>query len=422
MRHIFPFNKSINLGEWIEPKEGIDEILKAFNGFKEQYGTDWEAIHKAALEWYKQFPESNPIYSSKHYSWMDERGVYFPDNISGPNFGQYRYDVIHPITKKPCKEPASGWRYPESTMKERIADGLVHFGKDESTVPNNKTYLAKTLNQSLSSVKYKDSRAASNKLTELMGKNCFSNPKDVSILTLLMRAIGIKEEDIILDFFSGSGTTAEAVMTISAELNTAAHFILIQWPEDLDKTLKHVSGSAIQITKNAISVCDELSRPHNLTEIGKERIRRAGEKIKSETGADIDTGFRVFKLDSSNMNDVYYNAEEYSQDMLFQLESNVKADRTEIDLLFGCLLEWGLPLSLPYHSEVIEGCTVHTYNNGDLVACFEEEIPESVIKAIAKRQPLRAVFRDNSFADSPAKINVGEIFKMLAPDTRIKVI
>lgn len=140
------------------------------------------------------------------------------------------------------------------------------------------------------------------------------------------------------------------------------------------------------------------------------------------TTKELDIGFRVLKLDDSNMNDVYYSAGEYTQDMLSMLESNVKADRTDLDLLFGCLLEWGLPLSMPYTSEQIEGCTVHTYNDDDLIACFDENIPDAVIKEIAKRQPLRAVFRDSSFKGSPEKINVGEIFKMLAPDTRVKVI
>ena len=136
----------------------------------------------------------------------------------------------------------------------------------------------------------------------------------------------------------------------------------------------------------------------------------------------MDVGFRVLKLDDSNMKDVYYSPSEYSQDLLSMLESNVRSDRNDLDLLFGCLLEWGLPLSLPYSSETIEGCTVHNYNEGDLIACFDENIPDTVIKEIAKRQPLRAVFRDSSFNGSPAKINVGEIFKMLAPDTRVKVI
>jgi adenine-specific DNA-methyltransferase len=163
----------------------------------------------------------------------------------------------------------------------------------------------------------------------------------------------------------------------------------------------------------------------NICEIGKERIRRAGAKIKEENPLvtqNLDTGFRVLKLDDSNMNDVYYSPNEYNQQTLDMFESNVKSDRTDLDLLFGCLLDWGLPLSLPYRSEEIDGYTVHNYNDGDLIACFDENIPDSVIKEIAKKQPLRAVFRDSSFADSPSKINVGEIFKLLAPDTRVKVI
>ena len=161
----------------------------------------------------------------------------------------------------------------------------------------------------------------------------------------------------------------------------------------------------------------------NICEIGKERIRRAAKKIINENqGASFDEGFRVFKVDDSNMNDVYYAAGDYTQGLLTMLESNVKQDRTDMDLLFGCLLEWGLPLSLHHTTEKIDGFTVHTYNNGDLIACFDENVTDSVIKIIAKRQPLRAVFRDNSFKDSPSKINVGEIFKMLAPDTRVKVI
>ena len=194
-------------------------------------------------------------------------------------------------------------------------------------------------------------------------------------------------------------------MQLNAEDNLCRKFIMVQYPEKTE-------ANTVASEKGFDTIC----------EIGKERIRRAGDKIKSETGADIDYGFRVLKLDDSNMTDVYYSADEYDQGMLSMLESNVKADRTDLDLLFSCLLEWGLPLSMPYCSEQIEGCTVHTYNDGDLIACFDENVPDSVVKTIAKRQPLRAVFRDSSFASSPAKINVTEIFKLLAPDTRVKVI
>ncbi len=238
-------------------------------------------------------------------------------------------------------------------------------------------------------------------------KRVFSFPKSIELIKQCL-LLSSKSDDIVMDFFSGSATTAHAVMEKNIEDNGHRKFIMIQLPEKCDK-----NGEAAKADfKN---ICD----------IGKERIRRAGKKIKEDnplTTKDLDVGFRVFKLDESNMNDVYYSANEYKQDMLSLMESNIKEDRTDLDLLFGCLLEWGLPLSLPYKSEDIEGCKVHTYNGGDLIACFDENVSETVVREIAKRKPLRAVFRDSSFADSPSKINVGEIFKMLAPDTRIKVI
>ena len=156
-----------------------------------------------------------------------------------------------------------------------------------------------------------------------------------------------------------------------------------------------------------------------ICDIGLKRMVSAGDKIKSEspmTTQDLDIGFRVLKLDDTNMKDVYYAPDDYDQGMLAGLESNIKDDRTDLDLLFGCLIDWGLPLSLPYKSEQIDGCTVHTYNDGDLIACFDANIPEIVVKEIAKRKPLRAVFRDSGFASSPEKINVFEIFKFYMPE------
>jgi len=255
---------------------------------------------------------------------------------------------------------------------------------------------------------------------EFFKKDVFSNPKPVDLVKFLI-GFGLGQNDIILDFFSGSATTAEAVMQVNKD-GVKARFILVQLPENIDLMLSSSSTNAKRVAENAISVLDGLNRPHIIPEVAKERIRRAGEKIKSETRADIDYGFRVLKLDETNMTDVYYSANEYNQEMLPMMVSNVKFDRTDLDLLFGCLLEWGLPLSMPYKSEQIEGYNVHTYNDGDLIACFDENVPDSVVMKIAKRQPLRAVFRDSSFVNSPAKINVTEIFKLLAPDTRVKVI
>ena len=254
-------------------------------------------------------------------------------------------------------------------------------------------------------------------------KDVFSNPKPVELIRFLL-GFGLGENDIVLDFFSGSGTTAEAVMRSNLE-GGKNKFILVQLPENIDPLVNSSSANAKRVAENAVSVLDEMEHPHLLTELAKERIRRAGEKIKSEsplTTADLDVGFRVLKLDDTNMKDVYYAPDDYDQGLLAGLESNIKDDRTDLDLLFGCLLDWGLPLSMPYSSEQIDGCTVHTYNDGDLIACFDENVPESVVEKIAKRQPLRVVFRDSGFANSPAKINVTEIFKLLAPDTRVKVI
>lgn len=245
------------------------------------------------------------------------------------------------------------------------------------------------------------SQNGTKEITELFAGKVFSFPKPSSLIKFLTR-IHTKKDDLVLDFFSGSATTAHAVMQLNAEDGGHRKFIMVQLPEP----------------------CDEKSEAYkagykNICEIGKERIRRAGEKIKADnplTTQDLDVGFRVLKLDDSNMKDVYYAAGDYEQGMLTGLESNIKEDRTDLDLLFGCLLDWGLPLSLPYTSEQIDGCTVHIYNDGDLIACFDNNIPESVVKEIAKRKPLRAVFRDAGFADSPAKINVFEIFKLYMPE------
>jgi adenine-specific DNA-methyltransferase len=236
----------------------------------------------------------------------------------------------------------------------------------------------------------------------------FDNPKSKLLIMELVKLADCQDGDLILDFFSGSATTAHAVMQLNAEDGGKRKFIMVQ--------LQEVCAEGTEAAKAGYKT---------ICEIGKERIRRAGDKIKAGspmTTQNLDVGFRVLKLDDTNMNDVYYAAGDYTQDMLAMMTNNIKPDRTDMDLLFGCLLDWGLPLSMPHTHEEIEGFTVHTYNGGDLIACFEEKIPESAVRQIASRQPLRAVFRDRSFTSSPEKINVFEIFKLLAPHTAVKVI
>lgn len=272
-------------------------------------------------------------------------------------------------------------------------NGILFYEKEKSVI-NPRTVFSAIAN----------TKNGSSELSNLLGNKYFDFPKPTALLKYLIQLVTDKDS-IVLDFFSGSATTAHSAMQVNAEDVGNRKFIMVQLQEQTDEKSEAFKAGY-----------------KNICEIGKERIRRAGEKIKADTGADIDYGFRVLKVDDSNMRDVYYAANEYDQQMLSTLGSNVKADRTDLDLLFSCLLEWGLSLSMSYKSEQIENCTVHTYNDGDLIACFDENVPDSVVKAIAEQHPLRAVFRDSSFENSPAKINVTEIFKLLAPDTRVKVI
>ena len=321
----------------------------------------------------------------------------------------------------------SNWIYSQAALDEYARDGLLYITQDnyirrivnDERVKMLKDLLTRVGNDgkslavfnfdvNLNNGGWGTNEDANDELHQLLEQQyLFDYSKPTRLIAKLIQTTDDKDA-IVMDFFSGSGTTADALMKLNAADGGHRKYIMVQVAET-------ISEESPAYKAGYRTVC----------EIGKERIRRAATKIKesnpllNERG---DTGFRVFKLDDSNMNDVYYAAGDYSQGMLPMLESNVKSDRSDLDLLFGCLLEWGLPLSMPYTSEQIEGCTVHTYNEGDLIACFDENIPDSVIKEIAKRQPLRAVFRDSSFANSPSKINVGEIFKLLAPDTRVKVI
>ncbi len=324
------------------------------------------------------------------------------------------FGIKNPYTQR-IDYPPKGryWAFSKSTMEKYINSGKIKFKENYNNHERGfifKRYKkdAISLNDPVHSLfgienDYMN-QPATVELKEIFNNNIFNYPKPVFFIKKLIQYVN-DNNCLVLDFFSGSATTAHAVMQLNAEDGGNRKFIMVQLPEETnEKSEAYKEGYK------------------NICEIGKERIRRAGKKIKEETGADIDYGFRVFKLDDSNMKDVYYNPSEYSQNLLEMLESNIKEDRTDLDLLFGCLLDWGLPLSLPYTSEKIGECMVHTYNDGDLIACFNEDIPENVIKEIASRKPLRAVFRDSSFENSPSKINVGEIFKLISPDTRVKVI
>lgn len=339
----------------------------------------------------------------------DPRGVWTSVILSAKSgSSSLLYEITTPSGRKVTPPSGRYWSCSKETFDKWVADNRIWFGANGDGTPRKKTFLSEVQaglrpNTILFQNEAGNNQEAKQETKALFdGIGVFDGPKPVRLLELLETIANFGENDVLLDFFSGSATTAHAVMQLNAKDEKHRKFIMVQLPE----------------------LCDEQSEAYkagykNICEIGKERIRRAGEKIKEEsplTTQNLDVGFRVLKLDDSNMKDVYYAADEYDQHSLMDMISNIKEDRTDLDLLFGCLLDWGLPLSMPYHSEQIDGCTVHTYNDGDLIACFDPDVPESVVKEIAKRKPLRAVFRDSSFANSPAKINVFEIFKLYMPE------
>ena len=339
----------------------------------------------------------------------DPRGDWKPGDCVGNGVRKNGYyDVTGPTGKVFNVPEGKHWVYAPDTMSRLIAENRIWWGKDGNSFPAVKQFLADVGGRKASSLlmyeDYGHTDMAKKDLIKLfpdLVKVPFDTPKPVKLIKMLA-TLGTEDGDIVLDFFAGSATTAQSIFELNAEKGTNRRFVLVQLPEPL---LDNDEANE----KGLITISD----------VAKERIRRAGDKIKSEsplTTQDLDIGFRVLKLDDSNLKDVYYAPDDYDQGMLAGLESNIKDDRTDLDLLFGCLIDWGLPLSLPYKSEIIDGCTVHTYNDGDLIACFDANIPESVVKEIAKRKPLRAVFRDSGFASSPEKINVFEIFKLYMPE------
>ncbi|MDR3313970.1 MAG: site-specific DNA-methyltransferase [Oscillospiraceae bacterium] len=347
----------------------------------------------------------------------DPHGVWTSVSVVGQRTREERpnlcYEMINPITGAVVTHKTNAWKYSHETYVQLRDENRLYWGANgENQYPRLKRFLSELSDGVVPTNlwNYKDTGTideGSKEVEALLGRAIFTYPKPVSLLMRLAKMV-CNPNDIVLDFFSGSATTAHAVMQLNAEDGGKRKFIMVQLPEPC--------AEGTEAAKAGYST---------ICEIGKERIRRAGDKVKDEAGLtaqNLDVGFRVLKLADTNMNDVYYAAGDLTQNMLTLMEGNIKEDRTDMDLLFGCLLDWGLPLSMPHTHEQIDGFTVHTYNSDDLIACFEEKISETAIRKIAGRKPLRAVFRDSSFTSSPEKINVFEIFKLLAPNTTVRVI
>ena len=297
------------------------------------------------------------------------------------------------------------WMGEEATYKKFLDEGRIYFPKGGDGMPRKKYYQFERENEGQCATnwwgheQFGHNQGANDYATSLFGtKNIFSNPKPITLLRGLLKIGNVKNEDIVLDFFSGSSTTADALLHLNAEKKMISRFIMVQLPEETPN-----DSEAYKAGYN------------NICEIGKERIRRAGRKIKEEhpDAKHLDTGFRVFRIDSSNYEEVAKSPKEYDQEMLDLFANNIKRDRTDLDLLFGSILAWGLQLDMPMQTEEVDGCKLYTVNDGDLVACFAENVSDKVIEAMAAKEPLRVLFRDACFDSDDKKINLFEKFKQL---------
>jgi adenine-specific DNA-methyltransferase len=330
-------------------------------------------------------------------------------NVKGGRYSKaLDFEIINPNNGQPYRSSSGNWRFNQEKINKLIANNEIYFGQDGLGAPKLKRFLADikdgvTWSSIWDFVPFNTS--GSNEMKDYFGvTNIFENPKPSRLLVEILRC-STKGDDLVLDFFSGSGSCAEAVLRLNAEDSGCRRFIQVQIPERPPK-------ASIALERGYQSI----------TEIAKDRIRRAAKKIKEESSADIDYGFRVYRLDSSNMQDVYYKPQDYVQEQLDILAENVKSDRTADDLLAQVMLGWGLPLSLKIEQVEVSGKKVFKVAENSLYACFDSGIDEDIAKAIAKDEPLRIVFKDRGFKNDSAKTNVKQLLKQLSPETEMKVI
>ena len=416
---IYCKNKEANGGDWKVPKNNVEEFESRANKlFKSGASQEEIATELRALVKYPRF------YDFDHYYFCDEGGIFRAGPIGGVSNGNTTTQILHPITQKPCKMPKGGWRYRDSEIKRLVSENKLLFGKDETIVPQTKLYLHDYLMQIPKGINFFDTQTDVHFLSD--NGLPFDFPKPVDYLEYLETMITDKDS-IILDFFSGSATTAHATMKMNTKDGGNRKFIMVQLPEVTDdKSEAYKAGYK------------------NICEIGKERIRRAGNKILEEATQEtvdiakygesyevdetmnkyknLDVGFRVLKCDSSNMKDVYYNPAEYSPSLFSSLEDNIKEDRTPEDLLFQVMLDLGVLLSSKIEETTITGKKVFNVEDNYLIACFDDNVTEDVITEIAKQKPYYFVMRDSSMANDSVATNFEQIFATYSPDTVRKVL
>lgn len=391
------------------PKRGYDDVMEAGRRAWEESGHDAGRATALYRDWWKTKPDVEA--GLKAYRDIDELGQIFTrDNLASPNPREnLQYEVLHPVTRQPVPMHEYGWRLSREAMEERIAQDRILFGADHTTTPRFKRLLGDMDRQAIRPVIQQERAPASDALTKLLDGKMFDYPKDVGVLGTWIDAVTSSDKDaIILDFFAGSGSTGHAVMNLNAGDQGNRRFILVQLDETLDP-------GSVGRKRGYVTLAD----------VARERLRRAGAQVKQEAGLlvpDLDIGFRSLRVDGSNKADVLRTADDTDQLGLDDLAPSIKPDRFAEDLLFQVLLDWGLELSLPIAREYWDGLEVLSVDADALIACFAESVTPEVVRVIASRGPLRAVFRDDAFKSDAARINAEQVFREVSPATEVRTI
>lgn len=401
---VYAKNRNVVPREWSIRKEGVDGALAEVARLKDVYGTDYESASQDLAGWFRSM-KAKPVFGLRRFRYIDARGAYKEDDPTAP--GGRRFQLVNPKTGEPIHLRRNrGWSFDQSEFNRLVEEGRVSFITPTSVMI--RRYLHETDALTPPSVFYQPARSASERLASLLGPGIFDFPKDETVIAkfIEMATTGADDDCIVMDFFAGSATTAHAVFQLNAEDGKHRRFVLVQLPEPCSST----------------SAATEAGY-RTIADVSKERIRRAATAVRAQEWKG-DGGFRVLKIDTSNMADVYYAPDALDKANLDLFVDNIKPDRTAEDLLFQVMLDWGVDLALPVEKKAIQGKDVFFVDGNALAACFDAHggVDEAFVKELATHRPLRVVFRDAGFKSSAVKINVEQIFKLLSPSTEVKSI
>jgi adenine-specific DNA-methyltransferase len=420
--------------KWREAKPGAKEILDEYLILRKKFSKNNAAIEIGVRDFYENLPKSHPSKKHSRYNKVDDKGIWRDDNMSWPGGGGPTYDVIHPKTGKACVVPDGGWRYGTlEKMEEMILGGKVVFRDDHTEPPIRKTYLVEIDDseedvedteadendedlpiQVAGSYFYRSALQASNELNKIFGKKVFNNPKDREVISRWISYFGATDNDIVMDFFAGSGTTAHAVLELNVSEQKSLRYVMVQLPEPINPKAKGA--------KPAVNFLEKLGKPCTISELTKERLRRVGSNLKT-THRDWsgDAGFRVFKLDNSNIR-AWNPDRDNLEKTLLDHEEHILSGRTEADIVYELLLKLGLDLCVPMESRSIAGKTVGSIGGGVLMTCLTDKITRDGVeplaqgivawhKELAPAGDTTCIFRDSAFADDVAKTNLAVILE-----------